>query len=165
MNYYSHRFHNHLSFGSPKRTHYLNPMRYDGASIENTCSHYPPSTVTQSIRIYDHFRISLTGQSLLLILAQAQYPLKVKNPCSILAWWIMTIDSHASWFTIGPVQCGSHTIVHSPWETHPNDQNKSSLKLGGGALQSLLDCQRPWTNCGQLIYLQGTHDLYFLYNS
>ena len=25
-------------------------------------------------------------------------------------------------------------------ETHPNGQDKSSLQLGGGALQSLLDC-------------------------
>ena len=46
----------------------------------------PPSIVTQSIGIYDHFKVSSIGQSLLLILAQAQYPLKVESPCSILAW-------------------------------------------------------------------------------
>ena len=76
----------------------------------------------------------LIGQSLLLILAQAQYPIKVNSPCSKVAWWIMTVDNHASWFTIGLVQYASHTLVHSPLETQPNGQDKSSLQLGGGAL-------------------------------
>ena len=62
----------------------------------------------------------------------------------------MTIDNLASSFTVGPVQCASHTLVHSPWEAYPNGQDKPSLKLGGGALQSLLDCPNPWTNYGQL---------------
>ena len=75
-----------MSFGSPKGTHYLNPMRYHGASIENTYFHQPPLIVTQSIRIYDHFRVLPISQSLLLILTQTQYPLKVKSPCSIVAW-------------------------------------------------------------------------------
>ena len=82
-----------------------------------------------------------------------------------MAWWIMTFDSLGSWFTIGPIQCASHTLVHSPWETHPDDQDKPLFQLWGDALQSLLDCLNPWTNCGQLIYLQGTHDLYLLHNS
>ena len=47
--------------------------------------HQLSSTVAQSIRIYDHFRVSLIGQSLLLILAYAQYPLNVESPCSIVA--------------------------------------------------------------------------------
>ena len=60
-------------------------MKYHGAFIENTYCHQPPSIVTQSIGIYDHFRISPICQSLLLILAQAQYPLKVESPCSVVA--------------------------------------------------------------------------------
>ena len=43
----------------------------------------------------------------------------------------MKIDSLALWFTVGIVQCASHTLVHSPQETHPNNQDKSSLQLGG----------------------------------
>ena len=164
-NYYDHKFHNHMSFGSSKGTHCLNPMRYHGAYIENTCCHQPPSIVTQSIWIYDYFRVSPMGQNLLLILAQAQYPLKVKNPYNIVTWWIMTIDSLELWFTIGPIQCVSHTLIHSPLETYPDGQDKSSLQLGGGALQFLLDCLNPWTNCKQIIYLQGIHDLYLLCNS
>ena len=50
----------------------------------------------------------------------------------------MTIDS-----LVIPVYCASHTLVHSPWETHPDGQDKLSLQLGGGALQSLLDCANP----------------------
>ena len=46
----------------------------------------------------------------------------------------MIIDSLALEFTVDPVQCASHTLVHSPWETHLDDQNKSSLQLGSGAL-------------------------------
>ena len=74
-NYYSHSFHERTSLGSPKMTHC--PMRYHGASIENTYCYWLPSTVTQSIRniwsIYD-----LTCRSKpLLTLAQAQYSLKV----------------------------------------------------------------------------------------
>ena len=75
-----------MSFGSFKGIHYLNLMRYHGVSIENTYYHQPPSTVTQSIEVYDHFRVSLINQSLLLILAQTQYSLKVENPCNIVVW-------------------------------------------------------------------------------
>ena len=153
-----------MSFGSPKRTHYLNPMRYHDASIENTCYHQPPSAVNQSIGIYDHFSVSPIGQNL-SILAQAQYPLKVESSCSIVAWWIMTIDSLTSWFSIGHVQCVSHTLAHSPWETHPYDQDMPSLQLRGGALQSLLDFPKLWTNCEQFIYIQETQDLYLMCNS
>ena len=32
----------------------------------------------------------------------------------------------------------NHTLVHSPWETHPNSQNQPSLQLEGGALQPLM---------------------------
>ena len=59
------------------RKHCLNLMRYHGTSIENTYCCQPSSRVTQSIGTYDHFRVSPIGQSLLLILALAQYPLKV----------------------------------------------------------------------------------------
>ena len=74
-----------MSFGSPKETHCLNPLIYHGVTIVNTYCHQPPSIVTQSIRIYDHFRVSLIGQSLLLISAQAQYLLKVESPFCIVA--------------------------------------------------------------------------------
>ena len=74
-----------MFFALSEGTHYLNPIRYHGAFIENTYCHQPPSTVTQSIRIYDHFRFSPIGQSLMLIWAEAQYPLKVEIPCSIVA--------------------------------------------------------------------------------
>ena len=140
-------------------------MRYLNVFIENTYYHDHSSKVTQSIGIYDHFRNLPICQSLLLIFSQAQYPLKVEGPRSIVAWWIMTVDSLASWFTVGPIQCASHTLMHSPWETHPDGQDKSSLQLGGSALQSLLDCPNPWTDYGQLIYLQGTYDLYLDCNS
>ena len=66
-------------FLSPKGTHCLNHMRYHVAFIENTCYHYPPSIVTQSIEIYDHFKVSHIGQSLILIFAHAQYPFKVES--------------------------------------------------------------------------------------
>ena len=74
-----------MTFGSPNETQYLNPMSCYGVSIENTCCHQPPSIVIQSIGLYNHFRVSPIGQSLLLILAQAQYPLKVESPHSIVA--------------------------------------------------------------------------------
>ena len=70
----------------PRGIYCFNPMRYHGASVENAYCHQPPSTMTQSIGIYDHFRVSPIGQSLLLILAQAQYPLKVESPCNLVAW-------------------------------------------------------------------------------
>ena len=98
-----------MLFGSPKGIHYLNPIRYHGAFIENTCCHQPPSIVTQSIRLYDHFKGLPIGQSLMLILVEAQYPLKIKSPCSIVVWWIMTIDSLASWFTVGCLVCITYT--------------------------------------------------------
>ena len=78
--------HDHMSFGSPKGAHYLNPMRYHDAYIKNTHCHQHPSIVTQSLGIYDHFKVSLICQSLLLILAQTQYPLKVESTSSIVAW-------------------------------------------------------------------------------
>ena len=58
MNYYDYRFYDHMSFGSPKGTHYLNPTKYHDVSIENTYCYQPPSIVTQSRGIYDHFRVS-----------------------------------------------------------------------------------------------------------
>ena len=129
-----------MSFRSPKGRHYLNPMRYHDASIGNTCCHQPSLIVTQFIGIYDYFIVSLIGWSLLLILVHAQYLFKVKSPWSIVAWCIMTIDSLASWFIVCHVQCASHTLVHSPWEIHPNGQDKPSPQLGSGVIQSLLDC-------------------------
>ena len=154
-----------MSFRSPNRTPCLNPMRYYSASIKNTYCHQPPSIVSQSIGIYDHFRVLPIGQSLPLILTQTQYSLKVESLCNIVVYWIMTIDSLASWFIIGPIQCASHTLVHSPWETHLDGQDKSFLQLRGDVPKSLLDCPNPSIDYGQLIYLQGTHDLYFLCNS
>ena len=59
-------------------------MRDHFVSIENTCYHQLLSTMTQSIGIYDHFRVSPIGYNLLLTLAQVQYSLKVKSPCSIV---------------------------------------------------------------------------------
>ena len=67
-------------------THCLNPMRYHGAYIENICFYKASITMTQSIGIYDLFRVSSIGQSLLLMLALAQYPLKVESPCNIVTW-------------------------------------------------------------------------------
>ena len=154
----------HMSFGSPKRTHYLNPW-----DIMVSLLRIPISTnlhqVTQSIGIYDHFRVSPIGQSLQLNLAQAQYPLKVESSCNIVAWWIMTIDNLVSWFIVGLVQCVLHALEHSPWDNHLDNQDKLSLQLGGSVLQSQMDSPNPWTNCGQLITLQGTRDLDLLYNS
>ena len=114
-----------MSFGSSKRTHYLNPMRYHGAFIENSYCHQLPSTMTQSIGIYDHYRASPIGPSLMFILTQTQYPLKVDSPYGIVVWWIMTNDSLASWFIIGSIQCASHTLVHSPWPRHVQWTNYS----------------------------------------
>ena len=74
-----------MPFGSPNRTHCLNLIRYHGAFIENTYYHQSLSTVTQSIGKYDNFRVSPISQSLLLILTQTQYFLKVESPCSIVA--------------------------------------------------------------------------------
>ena len=73
-----------MSFRSPKGIHYLNPIRYHSAYIKNTCCHQPLSTVTQSLRIYDHLGVLPIGQSFLLTLAQIQYPLKVESLCSIV---------------------------------------------------------------------------------
>ena len=42
----------------------------------------------------------------------------------------MKIDSLVSWFTVGPMECASHALVHLPWENYPNSQDKSSLQLG-----------------------------------
>ena len=116
-----------MSFGSHKGIHCFNLMRYHDVFIENTYYHQPPSIVTKSIGIYDHFRVSPIGQSLLLILVQIQYSFKVESPCNIVAWWIITIDSLVSWFTVSLVQCASHTLVHSPWETRLHDQDKCGL--------------------------------------
>ena len=46
----------------------------------------------------------------------------------------MKIDYLVSWFTIGPVPYASYTLMESPWETHPDGQDKSSLQVEGGAL-------------------------------
>ena len=51
------------------RVHCLNPMRYHDVSIENTRYPQPSTTMTQSIRIYDNFKVLPIGQSLLSILA------------------------------------------------------------------------------------------------
>ena len=75
-----------MSFESLKMTHYLKLMRYYSASIENICYHNPLLIMTQSIGLYDHFRVLPISQSLLLILAKTQYPLKIESPCSIVAW-------------------------------------------------------------------------------
>ena len=84
---YDHSLLDYMSFESPKRAYYLNTMRYHGASIKNIyCRHFS-STMTQFIRIYDHFKVSLIGQRFLLILAHGQYPLKVESPCNIVVRW------------------------------------------------------------------------------
>ena len=73
-----------MSFGSPKET-LSQSMRYYDVFIENAYCHQPPLIVTQSIGIYEYFRISPISQNLLLILASTRYPLKVESPCSIVA--------------------------------------------------------------------------------
>ena len=35
---------------------------------------------------------------------------------------------------VGYVQYASQILVHSLWKNHPDDQDKSSLQLGGSAL-------------------------------
>ena len=154
-----------MSFRSLKSIYYLNFIRYHGVSIENTYYHQSPSIVTQSIGVYNHFRVSPINQNLLLILSQTQYSLKVESSCNIVAWWIMAIDSLVSWFIIGPIQCATHALVWSPWENHPDNQDNLSVQLRGSVLQSQMDNLNPWTNYGQLITLQGTHDLDLLGNS
>ena len=53
--YYGYKFHDHVSLGSLKETHCLNPLRYHGASIKNTYCHQPSSTVTHdSLVNYDN---------------------------------------------------------------------------------------------------------------
>ena len=43
--------------------------------------------------------------------------------------------------------------MHSPWETHPNGEDKPSFQLGGDTLQSLLDFPNLGTDCEELITL------------
>ena len=69
--------------------------------------------MTKSVRMYDHFKVSLTYQSFLLSLTQIQYPLKVESPCSMVVWWIIITSSQPS--------------------------KEDNLKLGDSALQSLLN--------------------------
>ena len=57
-----------------------------------------------------------------------------------------------------------YTLVHLPWETHPDGQDKSSFQLGGSALQALIGCLSLWIVCEQVIYLQEICDLYISYN-
>ena len=94
--------------------------------------------MTQSIGIYDYIRVSPICQSLLLILAHAQDSLKVESLCNIVVWWIMTTDSLTSWFIVGPVQYATHTLVHSPWENHPNNTHHSVRNLWFGSFIQLL---------------------------
>ena len=68
--------------------------------------------MTESVRMYDHFRVSLTYQSFLLILTQIQYPVKVESLCSMVVWWIIITSFQSS--------------------------KEDNLKLGDSALQSLL---------------------------
>ena len=136
-NYYGHRFHDYIPLNHSKG--HIVSILWD---IKVSLSRILVATnlhkkMTQSIGIHDYFRVSPIGQSLLLILAHAQYPLKVESSCSIVAWWIMTIDS----LTVVLVQCASHTLIHSPWDTHSDNQNKSSLQLGCGALQFYWNAQ------------------------
>ena len=74
-----------MSFGSPKEIHYLKPMRYHGAPIENTCCYQLPSTVTQFIGICNHLKVLLIGQNLLLTF-DINSIFKVESPCSTVAW-------------------------------------------------------------------------------
>ena len=50
--------------------------------------------------------------------------------------------------------------MHSSWETHPDSQDQPALQLGGGTLQLLMGCLDPWTSCEQVIYLQGTYEIF-----
>ena len=55
----------------------------------------------------------------------------------------MSNDSLMSGVIIGHAHYAPHTLVHSPWENHPDDQDKSSFKLGGHALHFQMDCPNP----------------------
>ena len=86
-NYYGHSFHDNTSLGSHKGTHYLNPKRYHGVSIENTCCYLLPSIMTQSIgNIWSIYDLTRRSKSL-LISAQTQYSLKVERQHNEAAWW------------------------------------------------------------------------------
>ena len=78
-NYYGHSFHEHTSLKSPKGTHYLNPMRYHGASIDNTYCYQLSSIVTQSTgNIWLAYDFTHRSKSL-LTWVQVQYSLKVER--------------------------------------------------------------------------------------
>ena len=55
--------------------------------------------------------------------------------------------------------------MHSPRETHPDSQDQSSLQLKSSALQPLMGCLNPQTDCEQVIYWKGTYDLVLSCNS
>ena len=61
--------------------------------------------------------------------------------------------------------CELHTLAHSPWETHSDNQDQPSFQLEGDALQPLMSCLDPWTNCDLVIYLQITCGLDLSCNS
>ena len=75
-----------MYFVLPMEIHCLNLMRYHGVFIKNTFCHLSSSIMTQSMDIYGHFKVSPMDQSLLLILVQAQLPLKIESTCNIIAW-------------------------------------------------------------------------------
>ena len=49
-----------------------------------------------------------------------------------------------------------YILMHWLWEPHPNDQDQSSLQLGGGAIQPQMDYVSPQIGYEQIIYFQGT---------
>ena len=153
-----------MSFRSPKGTHCLNLIRYHVAYIKNTYCHQPPSIVTQSIRIYDHFRVSPISQSLLLTLAQTlfsqgwecmQYSSLVNHEN-----WLPCIMIHHRSCSVCIIYANGITMGNPSWR--PRQVIPPSRRWCTTASTGL---PKPWTNYGQLIYLQGTHDLYLLCNS
>ena len=80
-----------MSFRSLKGTHYLTPMKYHGVSIENTCCHYPPSIVTQFIRICDYLRSSPIGNVWKFTIFY--WNIRKQNRLSMVAKMKSTIDN------------------------------------------------------------------------
>ena len=50
-------------------------------------------TVTQSIEICNHLKVSTIGQSLMLALTHTQYSFKIESTSNIVTWRTMIIDS------------------------------------------------------------------------
>ena len=168
-----------MSFGSLKETYYLNPMKYHGAQentlsqsheISSWCLYWEylllPAFINSNpiIGLYDQFRVSPISQSLLLILAQTlfsqgwesmQYSSLVNHEN-----WLPCIMIHHRSCSVCIIYANGITMGNPSWR--PRQVIPPSRRWSTIASTGLL---KPWTNYGQLIYLQGTHNLYLLCNS